>query len=266
MSYLSPKRQNLPAESWKHVGFAILFLIQDSGWAIPIWEAGHTLQGGTAVSLKLHSSGEEFSLWVMRRGTALNSLATADSEQNPVRSCRGSSVSSQQGWAGARIRPRGCFWWGMALYWSMLGAGNDSRASQEVPLVLLEMTQQAPACTGCCSCSLAGGAAWERGSLLCPLMASLWPRCHGKLRYNEAIAMYRNQILLSQVLTPADTSECGMNTVSSFWSEGFSSSNWDQSPDTRRSVSWGLQLFFLWNSLIWLLFPFITKVLYFLVF
>lgn len=97
VSYLSPRRQNLPPESWKHVGFAILFLIQDSGWAIPMWEAGHTLQGGTAVSLKLHCSSEEFSLWVMRRGTALNSLATADSEQNPVRSCRESSTGL--GWS-----------------------------------------------------------------------------------------------------------------------------------------------------------------------
>lgn len=39
VNYLSPKRQNLPPECCKRVGFAILFLIQDSSWAIPIWEA-----------------------------------------------------------------------------------------------------------------------------------------------------------------------------------------------------------------------------------
>lgn len=34
-----------------------------------------------------------------------------------------------------------------------------------------------------------------------------------------------------------------MNTVSSFWNEGFGSSNWEQFPDTGRSPSSGLQVF-----------------------
>jgi len=47
---------------------------------------------------------------------------------------------------------------------------------------------------------------------------------------------YRNQILLVQFRTPAGKSEHEMNAVSFFWSDGLSSSNWDQSPDTGRSV------------------------------
>lgn len=119
-------------------------------------------------------------------------------------------------------------------------AGSSSAASQEVPLVLPEMTQL-PARDAALAPLL--GDLHGRGI---PFSAHSWlsphPCCHGKLLQNEAIKICRNQILLSEVLPPADTSECGMNTVSSFWNEGFSISNWDQFP-----LSWGLKFFFFFS-------------------
>lgn len=95
--------------------------------------------------------------------------------------------------------------WSLSV--SALGASWNDPAASSMPSL------------GCCSCSFVvdlhrRGVPFSAHSQPC-----LHPCCHGKLLPNEAITIYRNRILLSPVLTPADTSECGMNTVSSFLNE-----------------------------------------------
>lgn len=95
-------------------------------------------QSGTEVSFKLHFLSEDLSLWVMRRGSALNSLTRADSEQNPVRSCRESSVASLQGRLEQGPDPGALFIEGWALADPCSGLGKRAEPLSRCPWCFLK--------------------------------------------------------------------------------------------------------------------------------